>query len=150
MALPVIVIALGSAAVGAWVYGLISSAQARNRLEQGQRQDATNQFARELEKNKTYAVQMMVNPQAPDWPPQQTDLARSAALIKATFEQLGWRFPPNGAGDPKLRDQGNASRFFAGSPAEWILTATWIRDERVMPAAPRWLAMALPYQIPTR
>lgn len=146
MALPVIVVVLASAVSGAFLYDQYQKAKTKQ-LEQGQAsQQAFNQAATQLDKGKPYIVQLMVDPKQPGWLQGQPTNFDAQQLIKSTFQQLGWVFPMGST--PKVRDEINASRFFAGQPSEWVFTATWNRDDKFQRMTPAWAAMAIPYLIP--
>jgi hypothetical protein len=137
MALPAFVLYLAAAAGGAVVYDMYKKSEASK--------GASDQVASELIKGKSYVVQMMVNPQSPQWGGVR-DLAQASALIKATFEQLGWQFLMN----PTPRDPATAAaKLNALQPLEWVFNATWTRNEKAQTMSPSWVGQALPYPLPT-
>ena len=109
------------------------------------REHAFKQMANELITGKTYAVQMMLDPSATDWPPQAHDRTIAEQYIKTFMEQLGWKI----LSPPKLRNEAEASAFVAGKPSQWVFNGTWRRAEKFMPGGPKWLGMAIPYLLPT-
>lgn len=146
MALPTLLVVVASVFGGVIAKGAYDTAKRKKEEEDAARQSAVDQFARTLQKGKNYAVQLMVDPSNPQWGGVK-DLTTASALIKATFEQLGWRF----LAAPAPRDSSAVAsqKLMAGQPLEWVLTATWIRDEPYQAVSPGWAAMALPYLIPS-
>jgi hypothetical protein len=146
MPLPAVVIVVASAAGGAFLWNAYEKAKEKKLVDDAARQNAVNKVASELLKGKSYAVQLMVDPANPTWG-GINNLERASALIKATFEQLGWRlhFNPAPRDDLKTATQKLALK----QPMEWVFNGTWMRDERYQTLSPGWVGMALPYLLPT-
>lgn len=107
------------------------------------REKAYGQMAKELEQGKSYTIQLMVDPRSPQWG-GVTDLVTGEQLIKATFEQLGWKV----LSYPKIRSDAEAKKFYAGQPCEWVFNGTWTKADKFMTGTPSWVGMAIPYLLP--
>ena len=145
--MPPFLLALLSAAGGAFLYNRFDAARrTRDDLDVA-RQRALAMTSRELLQGRSYGVQIAVDPKAPAWGGANAprDLEAAARLIRATYQQLGWRFLSN----PALADQASARRFFAGEVAPWVFVGTWTRPERVQGSAPGWAGMTLAQEVPT-
>lgn len=139
-----VLIALASAAGGAFLFSRVAKAQEERARTDAARQATLDLTAKELKQGHAYAVQMMVDPRAPSWggPAAPRNLATAAALIKATYQQLGWRF---------LNEPATSSgvQFIGGQPALWIWSGVWTRPEPFQPVAPGWAVMTLAQELPS-
>lgn len=146
MPLPAVVVVAASALGGALLFSAYEKTQQKKVAEDAAKQSAFQNVARELQKGRSYTVQMMVDPRHPQWGGVR-DLATASNLIRATFEQLGWKFLMH----PKPREdqQVAAAKLASGQPLEWVFNGTWTRDEKYQPMSPGWVGMALPYLLPT-
>lgn len=145
--MPPLLLALLSAAGGAFLYNRFDTARRAQSDLDAARQRALGMTARELLQGRSYGVQVAVDPKAPEWGGANAprDLAAAARLVRATFQQLGWQF----LADPALADQASARRFFAGEVAPWVFMGTWTRPERFQALAPRWAGMTLAQELPS-
>lgn len=132
-----------AAAGGAWMHSTYQREQQKKRDEEAFHKNVLSLSSSQLEKGRTYTAQVMIDPKSPQWG-NINDLNRAAALIKATFEQLGWKFVMN----PMIRNEDNARRFIAGEPNEWIFNAIWMKDEKYQTLKPDWVTMVLAYPLP--
>lgn len=147
MAVPAIALYLAAAAGGAVAYNMYDKSKQKKAAEDAARQNVVDtQAAHELQKGRSYAVQLMVDPRQSQWGGVR-DLATAAKLIQATFEQLGWRFIMQ----PKPREATAtaATKLNALQPLEWVFTGTWMRDEKFQSMSPNWVGMAVPFPLPT-
>lgn len=138
---------LGAALGGAFLYNAYDTARRKRIAEAAAAQNALNQMAFSLLRGHTYAVQVMVDPNAPAWggPKAPKDAATASNLIAATFAQLGWRIlAPPAIGAPSA-----LPAFLKGTPTLWVFTGVWTRDVTVQPIAPGWATMTLAQEVPT-
>jgi hypothetical protein len=144
MALPAILLYVAAAAGGAVLYNAYEKSKAPKKSDA--QVVADTKVASELQKGRSYVVQLMVDPRQPTWGGVK-DLPTASALIKATFEQLGWRFlmPPT----PREPTAVAAQKLAAAQPLEFVFNGTWMRDEKYQTLSPSWVGMALPYPLPT-
>lgn len=142
-----VLLALVSAASGAFLFSRVAKAAEERTAAERARQAALGMSAQELVQGRTYAVQIMVDPRMPGWggAAAPKDLATASALIKATYEQLGWRL----LNLPAIADVQNAQRFFAGQPALWVFSGVWSRPEKFQAISPDWATMTLAQELPT-
>jgi hypothetical protein len=143
MPIPTILIIAASAAGGALLFSSLVKAKTE---DDAARQNAANQAASQLDKGKTYVVQLMVDPRSPQWGGLR-DLTTASNLIRVTLEQLGWKFLMNPM--PRESSVTASAKLAALQPLEWVFNGTWMKDEKFMSGAPTWVGMALPYPIPT-
>lgn len=96
--------------------------------------------APELLQGHTYTVQLTI-----DSPKMGTqNVATASAVIKSTFEQLGWLI----SSTPTTRGPGETANFNAGKASQWIFQGRWNKAEKFMPQGPPWLGMAAAYEAP--
>jgi len=106
---------------------------------------AFGEVAQTLDQGKKYGLKLFVDPKDPTFGGIR-DLATAQQLIKATFEQLGWKF----ATMPMLATKEDLGKLSMGQPTQFVAVAMWNRPEKFMPTKPNWLTMALPYSLPTK
>ncbi len=142
-----IVLALLSAAGGAFLYNRYDTARRDRQDLSAAQQRVLAMTARELLQGHSYGVQVAVDPKSPAWGGANAphDLGTAAQLIRATYQQLGWQF----LSDPALADQASAKRFLAGEVAPWVFAGTWSRPERFQPTSPGWAGMTLAQELPS-
>lgn len=100
---------------------------------------------RDLVKGKTYAVLTTITAQdgkpgptninnKPSGPIGTLEMNRAAAIIKATYEQLGFKF----LSSPVPRDTGEASDFLNKKSSIWLFNAQWTLDSSKPGDQPPW------------
>lgn len=146
MPLPLAVYVVGSALAGAFGFSVWEKSHQKKLAEDAARQNVFNQSAKQLDKGRSYTVQLMVDPRHPQWGGVK-DLSTASRLIQATFEQLGWKFlmPATPREDAKVA----AAKLQAAQPLEFIFNGTWMKDAKVQTGTPGWVGMAIPYPLPT-
>lgn len=104
-------------------------------------QAALGMAAKELTQGKGYTVQLSIQSSKTG----TNNPATMAALIKATFEQLGWRVTST----PSPLNATNTQAFVASRDSQWVFQGQWTKEEKFMPQGPAWLGMAMAYPTPT-
>lgn len=142
---PLLLVLVGAAG-GAFVASRASAAKQQRADLDIARQKALDMAAGTLLSGHTYAVQIMVDPRAPQWggPAAPRDLASASDLIRRTYEPAGWRV----RGAPALAVPATASSFLAGRPALWVFLGTWTRPERFQSFDPGFATMTLAQEVP--
>lgn len=97
--------------------------------------------AKELIQGKGYTVMLEIDSSKAG----TNSTATMASVIKATFEQLGWRMTST----PTPRGANDTLAFTQGRPSQWIFQGQWTKEEKFMPQGPPWLGMAMAYPTPT-
>jgi len=131
---------LGGAALGALALKVMKESTARAAQAQADIQNVQKMAVTKFEPGKSYSIQLMVTSDI-----GTRDVPTATAVIKSTFEQLGWKI----LSTPVPRGDANVNKFKAGEPSEWIVNGVWRRrDMDSMPTVPSWLGMAMAYKLP--
>jgi hypothetical protein len=133
--IPVTVLMLASAAGGAYAY---------ERYRQWRWNRSVETPAKELQKDRAYAVQIVIDSSHHSWPKDITSPMHAGSLIRESFKTYGWS--PLATARPRNMDQ--ESRFFRGFPSEWFLPAVWTGTEKNQDLFPSWAIAVVPYLMP--
>lgn len=96
--------------------------------------------ASELLTGHTYTVQASIDTSKLG----TQDPSTASAVIKSTFEQLGWRV--TGSAQPK--GSADMQALAEGKPSQWMIQGVWTKPEKFMTTTPQWLGMAVAYEAP--
>lgn len=142
MAHPLLLV-LGGLAAGALVMKSRQASKEADEAEQAARLALLGQQASQLDAGYSYSMKFMFLPEKSGL----KDVASQAALIQATFQQLGFKAlaTPQPANDAA---KASASR---NENAEWVFAGIWRRqDKKYIDLAVPWLGQSMLFKLPAQ
>lgn len=137
-----LILAGGALAAGWFAKSMIDKNKTSTAQQQAAFEQALGKAATELTQGKGYTVQLSI-----DSPKMGTkDAATASAVIRSTFEQLGWRVTST----PSPRTAAETQNFVSGRASQWVLQGQWTKAEKAMTQGPPWLGMAMAYEMPVK
>lgn len=94
----------------------------------------------ELKTGHTYTVQLSIDTSKLG----TKDPSTASAVIKATFEQLGWRVMST----PQPKAPADMQALAEGKASQWMIQGVWTKPDKYMTQTPPWLGMAVAYEAP--
>ena len=138
-----LVLVLGGLAAGALVMKQRQSSKEAADAENAARLALLGQQASQLDAGFSYSMKFMFLPEKSGL----KDVASQSALIKATFEQLGFK----ALSTPQPASSSAASLAAKNENAEWVFAGVWRRqDKKYIDLAVPWLGQSMLFKLPAQ
>ena len=138
-----LVLVLGAAAAGALLMKQSQKSAEAKAAEEAARAKLLGQQASELEAGYSYSMQFMFIPEAS----KLQGVPNQSALIKATFEQLGFK----ALSTPQPADAAQQALAVQNKNASWVFAGVWRRrDKKYIDLAIPWLGQSMLFKLPAQ